>query len=391
MTTTMGSALIEGMEPAVRGRSAVLEARMQLGEHTPTLAVAFLSEGPDMEKVLTAIHGELGDVPLVGCSSSGEFTDQDCGLGGVSLSLIASDQMEVRIGVGESFAEDVPGSVDSATSGFAARSGDPLRPDWRGRTLMLFVDGLAGKAEELVDELVAATGMQYQLFGGAAADQVRFEKTCVFNGDEILSGAFVCVEILSEKPFGVGMSHGWNPVAGPFRVTSSTGNHLHEINGVPARELYADYATENELDTSDETIFLMQNIIGIADGENMKLRVPLAVEEDGTLICSTDVPEGAVVHIMRSDLDHVLACTEEAIEQASADNPSGQYAGALLIGCVATRLQLGDGFAATIERASKSMGSASLGGCAAFGQLARIGSSFSGRQSAASVVCLIPE
>lgn len=195
----------------------------------------------------------------------------------------------------------------------------------------------------------------------------------------------------SEKPFGVGMSHGWDPVAGPYRVTASTGNRLHELNGIPAREVYGDYASEHDLDVSDETIFLMQNIIGIEDGDNTKLRVPLAVEEDGTLICSTDVPVGAVVHIMRSDLDHVMACTEEAIESASADDPGGQYAGALLIGCVATRLQLGDDFPSTIARAAEKLGTARIGGCAAFGQIARIGSAFTGRQSAASVVCLIPE
>ncbi|QDV04910.1 FIST N domain protein [Planctomycetes bacterium Poly30] len=391
MTTKMGSALIEGMTADKRGRTAVLEARMHLGEHVPSLAVAFLSEGPDMEVVLRSIRAELGDVPLVGCSSSGEFTDNKCGLGGVSLSLIASDRMEIRIGVGDSYVDDIQGSVDRATAGFKARSDEAARPGWRGRTLMLFVDGLAGKAEDLVDELIAITGMQYQLFGGAAADQVRFERTSVFHGERVLSGAFVCVEILSEKPFGVGMSHGWDKAAGPFRVTASTGNLLHEINGIPARELYADYAVEQGLDTSDETIFLMQNIIGIEDGDNTKLRVPLAVEEDGTLICSTDVPTGAVVYIMRSDLDHVLACTEEAIERASEEDPSCSYAGALLIGCVATRLQLGDSFSSTIARAAEKMGTARIGGCAAFGQIARIGASFTGRQSAASVVCLIPE
>jgi hypothetical protein len=53
------------------------------------------------------------------------------------------------------------------------------------------------------------TAGAYQLFGGDAADDAKFSRTFVFLDGEVLSNAAVSLEILSEKPLGVGVSHGW--------------------------------------------------------------------------------------------------------------------------------------------------------------------------------------
>lgn len=392
MATSMGSSLASGNDVAQVARQAARQAMLRIGDDVPRLAVVFASSTLDLECVVREVGDELDGVPLIGCSSSGEFTHDDRANGGVAVTVIASDRMEVTVGVGENFAADVAGAVRAATADFAATRGDALRPGWRGRTLFLFVDGLAGRAEEVITALISHTGMQYQLFGGAAADDLKFHRTFVFHNRRVLTGAFVCAEILSEKPFSIAFSHGWVPAGPVLRVTAAEGAVLRELNGMPAWDAYLEFAAEQGLPApaaGAEAPFLMRHILGMQVPGGHKLRVPLFKNADGSLGCAAEVPEGALVQIMQSNDLAILAGGESAVRRAAgADGPP--LAGALVVECVATRLHLGERFSDQVGTTARSVDPAHMIGCASFGQLARVDAEFSGLMDATSLVCLIP-
>ena len=59
------------------------------------------------------------------------------------------------------------------------------------------------------------TAGTYQFFGGGAGDDANFRRTFVFHGTESVAGAVVALEVLSYKPLGIGVGHGWRPASPP--------------------------------------------------------------------------------------------------------------------------------------------------------------------------------
>ena len=92
--------------------------------------------------------------------------------------------------------------LEAAQELVAGFEGVEMRPGYRSALVM--TDALAGHADRLVDELTLATAGQYQFFGGGAGDNAQFQKTTVFCGGEVLSDAAVALEIISDKPIGIG-------------------------------------------------------------------------------------------------------------------------------------------------------------------------------------------
>ena len=82
------------------------------------------------------------------------------------------------------------------------------------------------------------TAGRYQIFGGGAGDDAKFSRTHVFYGIEAVSDSAVALEILSHKPLGIGVSHGWQPASPPMRVTAADGMRLISLNAAPAVEVF---------------------------------------------------------------------------------------------------------------------------------------------------------
>ncbi len=86
-----------------------------------------------------------------------------------------------------------------------------------------------------------------------------------------------------------------------YRVTEIERERLISLNGAPAVQAFLDHAetTGQALDTSNPLPFFLHNILGIRGGEGYRLRVPLAVNPDGSISCAAGIPLGSVVHIMK--------------------------------------------------------------------------------------------
>ncbi len=397
MATWMGTALASGDDSRETARQAAQQAMDKMGNRDQLkLCIVYANADYDLNEVVGAIRELTGDAPLIGCSSTGEFTDNSAATGAVVVTMIASDKFEVRLGSASQYNQDIRLAVSKATSGFLARTADKgIRAGWRGRTLLLFTDGLAGAGEDLIDELITQTGMQYQLFGGAAADNAEFRSTYVFHDDQVLTDSFVVAEILTAEPFAIAAEHGWRPLDGPYRVTRAEGKHLYELNGRPAWQVYKDFADRHNLTIEEggEAGFLMRFILGVEveDSVRPKLRVPLGLTADGVLLCAAEISEGEVVYIMSSeDNSDIVASGRTALDRARRNINSEKVAGALVFECVATRLHLDNRFEELARQTAEAVEPSALMGCACFGQLARTHDEFSGQGCATSLVCLIP-
>ena len=351
--------------------------------------VVFASAQHDYNLLLEALAEEAGTQVIAGSSSAGEFTNRGCGEGQVSALAIRNSDMKFAVGLGQGVSENVGAAASQVVKDF--RGIGSAAPGYR--TALVMTDALAGHTDALVEELTLRTQGDYRFFGGGAGDDGRFQVTHVFAGTQSYSNAVCALEILSSKPVGIGVSHGWEPASDGMRVTEADGTRLIGLNGAPALEVIQEYArsTGQGLDRSDPMPFFLHNVLGIRSAEGYRLRVPLAIGDNDSILCAAAVPEGSVVHIMKADSQSAVHAARQATESALRALAGHRPAAAFVFDCVATRLRLGRAFEDELQACSALLETVGFVGCNTYGQIARAEGQFSGFHNCTAVVCVLPE
>jgi hypothetical protein len=360
----------------------------KLNGSRPDVLIVFASPELSYQPLLAALDAACQPRLLVGCSSAGEFSGCDTGNASVSVMAIRSDDILFRAGLGTGLRQNFSAALDQVMPVFSGSK----HPDFPHRNALVLTDALAGYVDEIIHEMMILTGGTYQLFGGGAADDAKFHQTHVFFGTEAHADAIVVLEMLSKKPIGLGVRHGWQPGGPALRVTEAHGNRLVSLNATPAVEVFEEHAqaTGQTFNRADTLPFFLHNVIGIETGDGYKLRVPLMLNDDGSISCAAEVPVGATVRIMVANAASACEAARQAAQAALAGLEGGEHAGSLLFDCAATRLRLGRKFGHELEAVSEALGSENFAGCNTYGQIARSTGQFSGFHNCTAVVCAIP-
>jgi hypothetical protein len=354
----------------------------------PDALIVFASSRHDYAALLKALNAACSPKVLVGCSSAGEFTSGSQGEGSVSAVAMRSDDMRFTPALGTNL------------SGNRAMAARQIASSFRGlrdhrhlyKSALVLTDALAGYVDDLIEQLNIETGGSYGLFGGGAGDDARFSRTHVFFGTEAYTDAAVALEILSTKPLGIGVRHGWQPSGAPQRVTEAQGARVMSLNAIPAVEAFAEHAerTGQSFDPASPLPFFLHNVLGLDTGGGFKLRVPLSVGEDGSVTCAADIPTGSTVRIMSTSSVSAADAASSAIKDALTQIGGHQPGLALFFDCVATRLRMGGEFGLEMDAMKDALGAAKYAGCNTYGQIARVEGQFSGFHNCTATVCVFP-
>lgn len=370
------------------GRALGEQVRAELGPQPPDALVVFASASFDYGALLTAVRDTCHPALIVGSSSAGEFTGDQRGEGTACALAISAPEMQFAAGLGRGVSHDRANAAGEVVASFAGID----RHEYPYRAALVMTDALAGHADDLIEQLTLRTAAKYQFAGGGAGDDARFSRTHVFYGTEAFTDAVVALEMLSPKPLGVGVSHGWIPGSERFRVTEADGMRVISLNGMPAAEAFADYAdaTGQTFNRTDPLPFFLHNILGIQTAEGHRLRVPLSVDGDDSVVCAAEIPAGAGVYIMKttsqSAIDAATAATDAAVKALGGEKPGA----ALFFDCVATRLRIGDVFGYELDGVAHALGGARFVGCNTYGQIARSDGQFSGFHNCTAVLLVLP-
>lgn len=359
-------------------------------EREPADAViVFASSNFDYQTLLSALVERCRPKCLVGSSSADEFTSRDRGEGTACALAISSSDLKFSVGIGKGVSSDATAAAQAMLTSFRGLEGHA----YPYRAAVIMTDALAGHADSLIDRLTLLTNGKYQFVGGGAGDDAKFERTHVFCGSEIFHDAVVALEILSTKPLGVGVHHGWAPASRGMRVTAAEGMRILSLNGFPAIEAFEAHANETgqRLERASPLPFFLHNILGIETPHGFRLRVPLDVGTDGSVGCAAEVPVGATVHLMRVTSDSAIQAAASATQAAVRALGGATAAGALFFDCVATRLRMGDVFGFELDAVTRALGGAQMVGCNTYGQIARGDGQFGGFHNCTAVVFAFPE
>jgi hypothetical protein len=385
MKTTIAQTSVENAKDA--GLELGQSITQKLGSQ-PDALIVFASPKYDHKNLLQALQDECRPKVMMGASSAGEFTREVNGNGMACALAIRSDHIQFVAGVGRRLASDAAVAARQIVDAFRT-----VPEPGPFRAALIMTDALAGHADTLLDELTLASAGQYQFFGGGAGDDAQFQRTVVFHGTEVLTDAAVGLAFLSSKPIGIGVSHGWEPASKSFRVTEAEGLRLVSLNGLPAAEIFEEHAEglKQILDRKAPIPFFLHNILGIQVGDAYRLRVPLAIDDQGAVLCAAEIPVGSRVSIMRSSVPSSVTAAEQAIDSALAALGSNKPKTALFFDCVASRLRMGSEFEAEIEAVKDRLAGVDMIGCNTHGQIARAAGQFEGFHNCTAVVCLLPE
>lgn len=357
----------------------------------PDALIVFASSANDYKQLLSALDEKVHPGTMVGCSSAGEFTTETDGTGRTSVIAIRNPEMRFTASAARNLTDDRKAAAHEIVKDFSGLDSSAFRY----RTALVFVDALAGHAQDLVDQLTLATAGMYQFVGGGAGDDGKFQKTHVFVGTEALNNAAVALEILSNKPIGIGAKHGWAPSGEMLRVTESAQSCVVSFNVSPAVEAFEEHAesTTQVFDRANPLPFFLHNVIGMETEDGYKLRVPLGVAERGGIMLAAEMPTGSKAHIMStqsgSAVDAAAEATQSAVDQV--ESKGFKPKAALFFDCVATRLRLGRDFGKELDAVANVLDDVPFAGFNSYGQIVRAEGQFSGFHNCTAVVCVFPD
>lgn len=404
----MAAKLVTGLacvgDSVVITENALEEALEKLGGSPPGLALVHASSKTNYGKVLETVRARVGSIPLIGCSTAGHFTENRVGEGGVAIGLISSDSMAFSTAVAQGLRYD-PEDVARKL----ARAIPTVEPG-KHLTAILFADGLSGAGEELslcasrLFEMYA--GCPVTLVGGFAGDDLRFGETRVFHDLQDSPDAAVACFITSEQPFHTGVKHGHTPLSQPHTVTLSKGNRVYEVDGRPAWELWSretGYAMEQfksryrARNPEELTRLVLGNFeLGLStDGDGYKIRFPMSVNPDGSMVFTCSIPEGTVFRIMDgSNTDAQIEASMLAARAAFTEAGKSRqkdFAGMLVFECGIRLALLEDSFTIAIDSYRKILPDKPVLGWETYGEIRMTPGSYSGFHNTTTVVALVPE
>lgn len=364
------------------------QLREKMAGQEPNLVMVFASTTQPLDQVAPVFQKEFSKATVVGASTAGEFVESGDQKGSVSAFALSGD-FHIVSGMGKGLKNDVEKAVQNALSKF------PQEMDgYPHRAAILLLDPLAGNGEEAT---MLAAGMlgDVPLAGGAAGDDLHMKATQVCHGGTACSDAIVAVEIFSKKPLGLGVCHGHKPVSKPMKVTRATGNIVHEVDGKPAWNAWAEATRASakkrnvdpdKLKDNDVGGYLLRYEAGLQNGTAFKIRAPLSRNADGSLSFACGIPQGSTIQITESVPQDQVESAREAARQAKMHLKGSVPVGAVVFDCICRNLILDDQFRTAVRGISEELGGVPLAGFETYGEIAMTESDLSGFHNTTTVV-----
>ena len=220
---------------------------------------------------------------------------------------------------------------------------DPTLIEQGHETAFVFIDAHTDAIGGVVQGLFSTYGVEMDFVGGGAGTLDGAGETALFTGDGLVEDGVVIATLPVSS--GLGVRHGWQEFAGPFRVTDADGRLLRTLDGEPAFDVYrrALEMDTQEQPSPDEFFHVAKaNPFGITrlDGEHI-VRDPFQVRENGAIECFGSLPDGEFVHILQGDEQTLIDSAGAAYDDARTASPDGTT---LFFDCISRVLYLEDRF-----------------------------------------------
>jgi hypothetical protein len=342
MVAAVGSS--ERTDAYLAGKDAAEQAAGGLSQARPTVAFVFGSSWFNHTQLLQGVRSVVAHAPLIGGSTAGELLPHGPLSGSCAVMLVSAEALAASVGLGEGL-DRTPREAGRSAAASAMHS----FPGERRVVFLVISDGLVGGHAEAARGMEEVLGISSLIVGGMAGDDGRFMQTTQYANHHAVTRAVAGALLGGDIKVGVGIAHGFAPISKPRRISRSRGTILYELDGQPAASVYADYLGHEELSRLRAEGPARGGIaypLGVQpDGAQERLlRNVVSFGEDGSLLCSSEVPTNAWVQLMIGNKERTLEAAREAARQAM--QPLGRVGCAIVFDSAMRRTVLGRDHAA---------------------------------------------
>lgn len=265
----------------------------------------------DLKKAREIIRNEASGIPVVGCSATGEILNGQMSDSDIVVTLYIFEDPGTRVDAIPFYGKETEAEVIKVLE--YAKS----IPNLKGIEVLTAAPyqrlESAGKIIDVLPEDV-------EIFGGVAVGDDKHlpyvfanDEECCFDGSAVVFYSGANLHMQTYRMFG------WKPIGYPLTVTRSEGAVIYELDGKPAYDVYKHYL---QLDKEDNFFYdALEFPFEVNVEEATYIRHAKSVNEDGSIVMSTNVPQGSSVRITYGDPRSIIGSTKETGLQAIDFSP----------------------------------------------------------------------
>lgn len=321
--------------------SGVETATMANVIENPSVGLFFTSCNQDQNKLMEGAKSVLGNVPIIGCTSSAAICTQDGYLNketGYSGMMLFGGDVEV-VTAGSKQTDETPREVGRrvAKEAISKRKGADKEPDF------FFMTASPANEEEYLEGIQDVIG-NIPVFGGSAADNTVEGKWSILNDGEAYSDGLSLAVFYTDgemKNLYTGAYHETNNVGVITKVRDE--RTLVEIDHKPALKVYAEW-TGKDVESLKGNNLLTETIcapLGVKDpiGKVTAVRHPMFGNDDYSMNIGANLAENTAVIQLSNSPEGILKANEETIKNLNnlmTTSPNSYF----LVHCGGRRLGL---------------------------------------------------
>lgn len=240
-----------------------------------------------------------------------------------------------------------------------------------GGTLCLLFDAMIPTIASILDEMYLTLADRVRYMGANAGSETFQPMPCLFDNDrQVSDGALVM--LLPDHP-GAVTEHCYLAPDRMISATSTDGNRIISIDWRPAFEVYQEVVKAEYGVTINRENFYQLAVhfpFGIMRANNeFIVRMPVALEEDGSVFCVGEVPPNALLTLLQAPAVDSSATVEKLV--LGLHELSGRLTGCDLLTfyCAGRRIHLGERAADELTGICRATGAAQVAGALSLGEI----------------------
>lgn len=243
---------------------------------------------------------------------------------------------------------------------------DDVRPN-----LFLLFDGMLPHIASILDHLYLRLADRVEYAGANAGSETFQPMPCLFDQDALMGQGVLA--LLLPGPSAIVLSHGYPVPEHAMTATATAGNQIVTIDWRPAFDVYQELMqAEFGIALTRENFY--QHAVHFPFGlvhanQEVAVRIPVGLSDDGALHCVGEVPENAMLVLLRAPDAQAAECVGTLVEALARPHGLRAQGDLLTFYCAGRRMHLGESAARELARLALDSRAGRMAGALSLGEI----------------------
>ncbi|MGV8056957.1 MAG: FIST signal transduction protein [Smithellaceae bacterium] len=300
--------------PFKAAHEAASKALSQIQGQSCHSCLVFSTVGYSQTILLEGIHTQVGNVPMIGCSSEGVITTGIADENSHCVVVLVMADPRIRLGTA-----GYPDLADSSKAGRAIGEAlsEKIKDD--SQCIILLPCGLDVVVDDLLPEIEKRLARNLPIIGGSAGNNFAHERTYQYYDWQIYEGGVSAAVLSGDFDLLTGISHGCVPIGLEMEITRTEGNRIYEIDNRPVMDVMTDFVGEgivNDFEKNSPHFYIGQRVetdqLQCYDRYIIR-NIVRHYPEDKSVSLQVKMHKGDTISVCRSDHDKMFSACRQSI------------------------------------------------------------------------------